>query len=236
MPGTVPTVSSAILWISKPLVGPPQVDARVGLDALGRVPGPAEDQRQRHREAGGVGGRDQLLGVGALAVAEARRRRVGALERLRAGVDRRPGRSRCLPSTSRGPSLPFRSPLLVAVGAPASQVARVRPRRSRSRADAWPDPAPPAILGRMAEQPPGGRSRGPRPPDRARSAGARPSRTVRGRPLRGGAPRLPAGAGARPGDRRGHQPAADRRSPPTSSCATPTARSPARCGAPTGTG
>jgi hypothetical protein len=49
----------------------PDADLRGGLDALGLVARLREDVRERHREAAGVRGADELLGVRALAVLEA---------------------------------------------------------------------------------------------------------------------------------------------------------------------
>src|SRR6185295_1090963 len=51
-----------------------------GGDALGREAGAAEAGRERHREAAGVRGADQLLGIGASRFLEARAERVAALE------------------------------------------------------------------------------------------------------------------------------------------------------------
>ena len=56
-----------------------EVDGRVGLDALHVVAGLAQLAGEGHREAAGVRRRDQLLGVRAVALLEARLERVRAL-------------------------------------------------------------------------------------------------------------------------------------------------------------
>src|SRR5690606_37631723 len=58
-----------------------QLAARARADRLGLVPAAAEDAAQRHREARGLGGGDELLGVRPLAVLET------ALERVVRGVE-----------------------------------------------------------------------------------------------------------------------------------------------------
>ena len=79
MPGTVPSISISAFVI----VGAPSTWRRCVFAVVSRLSGGwpcvAEEEAQRHREAAGVGGREELLGVRALAVLEA------ALERVVAG-------------------------------------------------------------------------------------------------------------------------------------------------------
>src|SRR4051812_17491997 len=61
-----------------------EADLGVGDDGLGLVPGLAQHDGERHREAARVRGADELLGIAARAVLHARLVRVRALERARA--------------------------------------------------------------------------------------------------------------------------------------------------------
>src|SRR5262249_29980407 len=65
---------------AKPAVGALEVDAGRRVDRVRGVSGALEAGGERHREATGVGGADQLLGIRSRAVLEARGERVLALE------------------------------------------------------------------------------------------------------------------------------------------------------------
>src|SRR5215210_948068 len=65
-----------------------EVDLGAGGDARGLESRAAEAGREGHREAAGVGGADQLLGVGAARLLEARAERVAPLVGAAAQLDR----------------------------------------------------------------------------------------------------------------------------------------------------
>ena len=85
LPGTRPTVSSSIVVIVGVPSSEPQRHARICVDRLDRRPRVRECRRQCHREARRERRPDQLFGVRAGSVLEARLERIVAAERVPCG-------------------------------------------------------------------------------------------------------------------------------------------------------
>ena len=154
-PGTRPRTVSAIFVI--PVAGHER-DRRRRVELVGRRAGLREAVRERHREAGGVGGGDQLLGarlpsrlLGARGPASRRARRTRRC-RPRAIVPPpsiRRARARSCSACGRSPSLR----LLESVGACDRTRALRRRRRSRSRGSAPRTGSPHRPRRRLASAP-----------------------------------------------------------------------------------